>query len=79
MREYASSRTNIHLAEGDSPAVTVQLNNLNSGQLYAVIDIECLGHNQHIFVYASEGETPDALLGRVIRGLNPKVRAADNA
>ena len=79
MREYASSRTNIHLAEGDSPAVTVQLNNLNSGQLYAVIDIECLGHNQHIFVYASEGETPDALLGRIIRGLTPKVKVADNA
>ena len=79
MREYASSRTNIHLAEGDSPAVTVQLNNLNSGQLYAVIDIECLGHNQHVFVYASEGETPDALLGRIIRGLTPKVKVADNA
>jgi hypothetical protein len=79
MREYASSRTNIHLAAGDSPAVTVQLNNVNGGNLYAVVDIECLGHNQHIFVYASEGETPDALLGRVIRGLNPKVRAADNA
>jgi hypothetical protein len=79
MREYASSRTNIHLAEGDSPAVTVQLNNLNSGQLYAVVDIECLGHNQHIFVYASEGETPDALLGRVVRGLTPKVKVADNA
>jgi hypothetical protein len=79
MREYASSRTNIHLAEGDSPAVSVQLNNLNSGQLYAVVDIECLGHNQHIFVYASEGETPDALLGRIVRGLNPKVKVADNA
>jgi hypothetical protein len=79
MREYASSRTNIHLAEGDSPAVTVQLNNLNSGQLYAVVDIECLGHNQHIFVYASEGETPDALLGRIVRGLTPKVKVADNA
>ena len=79
MREYASSRTNIHLAEGDSPAVTVQLNNLNSGQLYAVIDIECLGHNQHVFVYASEGETPDALLGRIIRGLTPKVKVADSA
>jgi hypothetical protein len=79
MREYASSRTSIHLAEGDSPAVTVQLNNLNNGTLYACVDIECLGHNQHIFVYANEGETPDALLGRVIRGLTPKVRAADNA
>jgi hypothetical protein len=79
MREYASSRTNIHLAEGDSPVVSVQLNNLNSGQLYAVVDIECLGHNQHIFVYASEGETPDALLGRIVRGLNPKVKVADNA
>ncbi len=79
MREYASSRTNIHLAEGDSPVVSVQLNNLNSGQLYAVVDIECLGHNQHIFVYASEGETADALLGRVVRGLNPKVKVADNA
>lgn len=79
MREYASSRTNIHLAEGDTPAVTVQLNNLSGGQMYACVDIECLGHNQHIFVYASEGETPDALLGRVVRGLTPKVKVADNA
>jgi hypothetical protein len=79
MREYASSRTSIHLAEGDSPAVTVQLNNLNNGTLYACVDIECLGHNQHIFVYASEGETSDALLGRIVRGLSPVVKAESNA
>jgi hypothetical protein len=79
MREYASSRTNIHLAEGDSPKVSVQLNNVKGGNLYAVVDIECLGHNQHIFVYASEGETSDALLGRIVRGLSPVVKAESNA
>jgi hypothetical protein len=79
MREYASSRTNIHLAEGDTPAVSVQLNNVKGGNLYAVVDIECLGHNQHIFVYASEGETSDALLGRIVRGLSPVVKAESNA
>ena len=40
MREYASSRTNIHLAEGDTPAVSVQLNNVNGDNLYACVDIE---------------------------------------
>jgi hypothetical protein len=79
MREHASSRTNIHLATGDTPAIAVQLHNnsVGGGNLYACVDVECLGHNQHIFVYATEGETPDALLGRVIRGLNPTVTVAD--
>jgi len=79
MRDYASTRTNIHLGKGDSPKLSVQLNVLSSGTTYVCIDIECLGHYEHIFVYANEGETEEALLNRVLRGLNPTVKAADRA
>ena len=79
MRDYASTRTNIHLGQGDTPQLSIQLNTLSGGTMYVCIDIEALGHNHHIFVYANEGETEDALLARVLRGLAPIVKEADRA
>lgn len=77
MRDYASTRTNIHLSEGDIPKVEISVQTISTGD-FVVLTLGATGHTATYFLYREEGQTVDSLLNSVLRSLSSPVISYDN-
>lgn len=80
MRDYASTRSNIHLSEGDIPSVeiAVQKSSRSGADDVVVLTITSVGHTATYFLYKQPGQDTDMLLSRVIRSLSNPVISYDH-
>lgn len=80
MRDYASTRSNIHLSEGDIPSVeiAIQKSSRSGADDVIVITISSVGHTAVYFLYKQPGQATDILLNRVISSLSNPVISYDH-
>lgn len=80
MRDYASTRSNIHLSEGDIPSVeiAIQKSSRSGANDVVVLTITSVGHTAVYFLYNQPGQDTDTLLNRVISSLSHPVISYDH-
>lgn len=73
MRDYASTRTHIHLSDGDKPKVEIVVNGTQGSRPYLVLNIDAIGSYASYFIYPAEGQTIGDLLNSVLRTFSSPV------